>query len=77
MATCYWLDDPGIESLLGKDFSHPSKPSLGSTQRPLKWVHNLFLGVKRPGRGADHQPPFITEVKERVELHPLGLRGLF
>jgi hypothetical protein len=27
-----------------------------------------FPGVKRPGRGVNHPPPFITEVKERVEL---------
>jgi len=39
-----------------------------------------FLGIKRPGRGADHPPPSDCEVKERVELYlspPLGLRGLF
>jgi hypothetical protein len=28
-----------------------------------------FLGVKRPGRGADHPPPSSAEVKERVELY--------
>ena len=28
-----------------------------------------FPGVKRPGRGADHQPPFSAEVKQRVELY--------
>ena len=27
-------------------------------------------GVKRPGRGVDHPPPFSAEVKERVELYP-------
>jgi hypothetical protein len=26
-------------------------------------------GVKRPGRGVDHPPPSIAEVKERVELY--------
>jgi len=39
-----------------------------------------FPGVKRPGRGVDHPPPFSAEVKERVEIYlcsPLGLRGLF
>ena len=33
-----------------------------------------------PGRGVDHPPLSIAEVKERVELYlssPLGLRGLF
>jgi len=28
-----------------------------------------FLGVKRPGCGADHPPPSSAEVKERVELY--------
>ena len=27
-----------------------------------------FLGVKRPGRGVDHPPPTIAEVKEGVEV---------
>jgi hypothetical protein len=29
----------------------------------------LSLGLKRPGREADHSPPFSAEVKECVELH--------
>jgi len=28
-----------------------------------------FPGVKRPGRGVDHTPPFSAEVKERVKLY--------
>jgi hypothetical protein len=28
-----------------------------------------FPGVKRPGRGVNHQPPYSAEVKERVELY--------
>jgi hypothetical protein len=28
-----------------------------------------FPGVKQPGRGVDHPPPSIAEVKERVELY--------
>jgi hypothetical protein len=27
-----------------------------------------FLGVKWPGRGVDHPPPFSAEIKEGVEL---------
>ena len=27
-----------------------------------------FPGVKGPGRGFDHPPPFRAKVKERVEL---------
>jgi hypothetical protein len=32
IATRYGLNGPGIESRLGRDFPHPSKPVLGSTQ---------------------------------------------
>jgi len=28
-----------------------------------------FPGVKWPGCGIDHPPPYSAEVKERVELH--------
>ena len=41
----------------------------------------LFSGVKRMGRGVDHQLPFSAEVKEGVELYlypyPWGLGDLF
>jgi hypothetical protein len=36
-----------------------SRPVLGPTQPPIQWV----LEVKRPGREADHSPPFSAEVK--------------
>jgi hypothetical protein len=40
------------------------------TQPPIQWVPAaLSLGVKRPGRKADHSPPSSAEVKERVELY--------
>ena len=56
IATCYGLDGPGIESLWGRDFPHPSRSALGLTQSPVQWVPGLPRGVKRPGRGADHPP---------------------
>jgi hypothetical protein len=34
------------------------------------------LGVKRPGREADHSPPFSSEVKECMELY-LHFRNKF
>ena len=43
--------------------------ALGPTQPPIQWVPDLFRGVKRPGRGADHPPPSSAEVKKRVELY--------
>jgi hypothetical protein len=38
---------------------------LGPTQPPIQWERGaLSLGVKRPGREADHSPPSSAEVKE-------------
>jgi hypothetical protein len=41
-----------------------SRPALGHTQPPVKWVPGvLSTGVKaRPGRDADHSPPSSAEV---------------
>jgi len=36
IATRYELDDSGIESRWGRDFPHPSRPALGSTQPPIQ-----------------------------------------
>ena len=41
IATHYRLDSPGIESRLGRDFLHPSRPALGPTQPPIQWVSGL------------------------------------
>jgi hypothetical protein len=60
IATRYGLDGPGIESRWGRDFPHPSRPALGPTQPPIKWV---------PGHGANHPPVFSAEVREKVELY--------
>jgi hypothetical protein len=41
-----------------------SRPFLGPTQPPIQWVSRaLSLGVKWPGREADHSPPSSAEVK--------------
>ena len=45
--------------------THPS-PALGPTQPPAHRVP--FPGLKRPGSGVNHPPPFSEEVKERVDL---------
>jgi hypothetical protein len=45
-------------------FTTAFKTVLGPTQPPIKWVPGaLSLGVKRPGREADHSPPSSAEVK--------------
>jgi hypothetical protein len=46
-------------------FTTASRTSLGPTQPPIQWVQGaLSLGVKRPGREADHTPPSSAEVRE-------------
>jgi hypothetical protein len=55
-----------VVSSLGKDweiFSSPPPPD-------RLWVSGvLSLGVKRPGREADHSPPSSAEAKECVKLY--------
>jgi hypothetical protein len=42
-----------------------SRPVLGPTQPPIQWVPRaLLLGLKWPGREADHSPPPNAEVKD-------------
>jgi hypothetical protein len=87
--TGYGLDDWG----LGFDsrrrglgillFTTPSRTALGPTQRPIQSVPGaLSLGVKRPGRQADHSPPSSAKVKNawnytstpQIRLHGVVLR---
>jgi hypothetical protein len=49
IAMRYELYGPEIESQWGRDFSHPSRPALGSTQRPIEWVLVLLPGGKAAG----------------------------
>jgi hypothetical protein len=44
IATGYGLDGPGIESRLGQDFSHTSRPTLGPIHPPVQWVPGLSRG---------------------------------
>jgi hypothetical protein len=46
-------------------FTTASRTALESTQPPIQWEPGaLSLGVKWPGREADHSPPSSAEVKE-------------
>jgi hypothetical protein len=49
IVTRYGLDGPGIEFRWGRDFPHPSRPTLGPTQPPIQWVPGLFPGGKAAG----------------------------
>jgi len=63
----YGLDFRGFESRQGLGiflFTTASRPALGPTQPPIQWVPGaLSLGLKLPGREADHSPPSSAEVK--------------
>jgi hypothetical protein len=70
----YGLDDRGSRVRFPAGarnfFTTASRTALGTTQPPIQWVPGaLSLGVKRPGREADHSPPSNAEVKECVELY--------
>jgi hypothetical protein len=45
-------------------FSTASRPALGATQTALRWVPGIIsVGVRRPGREADHSPSSCAKVK--------------
>jgi hypothetical protein len=44
IATGYGLDGRRIESRRGREFPHLSRPALGPTQPPVKWVPRISLG---------------------------------
>jgi hypothetical protein len=51
-------------------FTTVSRTALGPTQTPIQWILGaLSLGVKRPGREADHSPPSSADVKECVNIY--------
>ena len=61
---------------MGARFSAVVLTGPGAHPASYKMGTGSFPGVKRPGRGIDHPPPSITEVKERVELYFYSLLGL-
>ena len=44
IATRYGVDGPGIESRRGRDFPHPSRPTLGLNQLAILWVSGHSWG---------------------------------
>ena len=78
IATDYGLEAPGSNPG-GDEIFRPSRPALGPTQPPVKWVPGLSWGKVRPRRAADHSPPSSAAVQEEqsyTSIHPLGHIGL-
>jgi hypothetical protein len=74
IATGYELDDRmiGVRFLRGAEIflDTMSRPVLEPTKPPMQRVLGaVSLGLKWPGREADHAPPSSAEVKECVELY--------
>jgi hypothetical protein len=68
-----------IESRWGARFSAPVQTGPGAHPASCTKGTGSFLGVKRPGRGADHPPPSSAEIMNEqsyTSSPPLGLRGL-
>jgi hypothetical protein len=83
----YGLDDRGSRVRFpagAGNFSLPHRVQNGSGAHPPSYPMGtvpgaLFLGVKRPGREANHSLPSSVEVKECVELYlqfPIRLNGV-
>jgi len=63
IATDYRLDGPGSKPS-GDEIFRPSRPALGPTQPPVKWVPGLSGGKLWPGRAAEHSPLSSAVVME-------------
>ena len=66
IASGHGLDGPGIESLWGREFSHPSRLALWPTHPRVQWVWDLFPGDKAAGEWRSPLTPSSSEVKKKV-----------
>jgi hypothetical protein len=85
IAVGYGLEDRGSRVRFPADsgnFILHHRIQNGSVARSASYTMGTsvyLLGVKRPGREADHSPPSSAEVKECVELYlrsPIRLHGV-
>jgi hypothetical protein len=85
IALGYGLDDRGSRVRFSAgagnfSFSTASRKALGLTQPPIQWEPGaLSLGLRRPGREANHSPPSSAEVKNAwsyTSTPPIRLHGV-
>jgi len=69
IANRHRLYGPGIESRMGRDFPNSSRPALGPTQSPIKWVPGVFPQDKAVRTWRCPPTPSSAEIKERLELY--------
>ena len=62
IATGYGMSGPGIESQWGRYFPRLSRPALGSSQPPVRWVPGLLEGKERPRSDAGPSLSFSAVV---------------
>ena len=65
IATGYGLDGPAIESGWGRNFPHLSRPAMGLTQPPVKWVPGLGRGQRATGGVTLNPRPSSAVVKKK------------
>ena len=75
IATRYGLDGPGIEFRWGGEIFRTRADRLWGPSSLLYVGFGSFPGVKGPGRGVGHPPPYSAEVKEGVELYIYSTSG--
>ena len=59
----------------GTRFSAPVQTGHGAHPASYTKGTGSSQGIKRPGRGIDHPPPYNAEVRERVELYLYSTPG--
>ena len=64
-ATCFELDDPGIESRWGARFFTPVQTGIGAHPASYTMGTGSFPGVKQPGRGVGHPPRVEQRLKKK------------
>jgi hypothetical protein len=69
VASGYGLNGPGIEFRLGARYYAHVQTGPGAHPASCTMGAGSFLGVKRPGRDADHTLPSKHRGHERVELY--------